>query len=134
MTDIQRGKGRVETGIVVTAGKTAKTIKVELTRLKKHARYHKYIKRRKSFLVHDEKEKASLGDLVKIIESAPYSKRKRWRLLEIVEREKVDFEPVPGTADAEPVVSEPAAEEPAAVEAEPVSAETELPAPAGSES
>jgi small subunit ribosomal protein S17 len=137
MTQTSRGKGRIETGIVVTAGKSAKTIKVEMSRLVKHPRYHKYIKRRKSFLVHDEAEKAALGDLVRIIESRPHSKRKRWRLLEIVEREKVDFEPIPGADDVEPAVAQPAAVEETPVEPDAVeatSAEAGQIAPEGSES
>ncbi|TET35581.1 MAG: 30S ribosomal protein S17 [Planctomycetota bacterium] len=139
MTQTSRGKGRTETGTVVSAGKAAKTIRVELTRLVKHPRYHKYVKGRKSFLVHDETEKAALGDIVRIIESRPHSKRKRWRLLDIIEREKVDFEPIPGAADVEPAVAEPAAAEetpvePDAVEAGPASAEAGQVAPEGGES
>jgi len=97
----KRGKGKTATGIVVAAGKMRKTITVERERLVKHPRYYKYLKRRKRFLVHDEHEKAGLGDLVRIIESRPFSKRKHWRLLEVVERGKVDFEPVPEAPDAD---------------------------------
>ncbi|MHC4663921.1 MAG: 30S ribosomal protein S17 [Planctomycetota bacterium] len=101
MSENIRAKGRLESGIVVTAGNARKTITVESTRRFKHPRYQKYMKRRKRFLVHDEHETANSGDLVRIIETRPYSKRKRWRLLEVLERSKMDFERVPGEMDAE---------------------------------
>ena len=100
MNEKPRGKGRLESGIVVNAGKAQKTITVETTRHIKHPQYHKYMKRRKRFLVHDERENENIGDLVQIIESRPLSKRKRWRLLQILEVGKMNIERVPGATDA----------------------------------
>jgi small subunit ribosomal protein S17 len=53
-----------------------------------HPRYGKFVKRSSSFMAHDEKEEANIGDTVRIMETRPLSKRKRWRLVEIVERAK----------------------------------------------
>lgn len=70
----------------VVSDKNAKTIVVEVHRRKKHPRYHKYIKVRKRFMAHDEEERATMGDIVRIIESRPLSARKRWELAQIVTR------------------------------------------------
>ena len=70
----------------VVSDKNAKTIVVEVHRRKKHPRYHKYIKVRKRFMAHDEEERATVGDIVRIIESRPLSARKRWELAQIVSR------------------------------------------------
>lgn len=70
----------------VVSDKNAKTIVVEVHRRKKHPRYHKYIKVRKRFMAHDEEERATVGDIVRIIESRPLSARKRWELSQIVTR------------------------------------------------
>lgn len=70
-------KGRVLEGVVVS-DKMDKTISVEVTRLFKHARYHKYISRRKNYKAHDENNEFSVGDQVVILESRPFSKTKRW--------------------------------------------------------
>ena len=70
----------------VVSDKNAKTIVVEVHRRKKHPRYHKYIKVRKRFMAHDEEERATVGDIVRIIESRPLSARKRWELAQIVTR------------------------------------------------
>ncbi len=70
----------------VVSDKNAKTIVVEVHRRKKHPRYHKYIKVRKRFMAHDEEERATVGDIVRIIESRPLSARKRWELVQIVTR------------------------------------------------
>jgi len=70
----------------VVSDQNAKTIVVEVHRRKKHPRYHKYIKVRKRFMAHDEEERATVGDVVRIIESRPLSARKRWELAQIVTR------------------------------------------------
>ncbi len=70
----------------VVSDKNAKTIVVEVHRRKKHPRYHKYIQVRKRFMAHDEEETATVGDIVRIIESRPLSARKRWTLDEVVTR------------------------------------------------
>ena len=72
-----------KTGVVI-GNKMRKTVTVLVERPVRHPFYKKTIKRRKRFLVHDEYEKCKVGDVVKIIETRPLSKRKRWRVLEIV--------------------------------------------------
>jgi small subunit ribosomal protein S17 len=76
---------RVETGIVVS-DKTAKTRRVEIPRLVRHARYGKYVRRKTVCHVHDEHNESHLGDLVEIVESRPLSRSKRWALLRVVEK------------------------------------------------
>jgi small subunit ribosomal protein S17 len=76
---------RVETGIVVS-DKTAKTRRVEIPRLVKHARYGKYIRRKTVCYVHDENNDSHCGDVVEIAESRPLSRTKRWTLVRIVEK------------------------------------------------
>jgi len=63
-----------------------KTITVLVERRVQHPRYKKYIRQRKKFYAHDEKEEAKVGDIVRIVETRPLSKLKRWRLAEIIER------------------------------------------------
>lgn len=66
-------------------GKNArKTLRVEVEKLIKHPLYKKVIRRKKTFLVHDEKEVCKVGDQVRIIESRPISKLKRWRVYKIL--------------------------------------------------
>ncbi len=73
---------------VVTSDKMPKTRRVEITRLVKHPRYGKYIRRRTVCHVHDENNESHLGDRVEIVESRPYSKTKRWLLVRVVERSR----------------------------------------------
>jgi small subunit ribosomal protein S17 len=73
---------------IVTSAKMDKTITVEVRRMMKHSMYDKYIERSSKLMVHDEDEDAGEGDTVRITETRPLSKRKRWRLAEIVERAK----------------------------------------------
>lgn len=72
-------------GVVVSA-KTAKTIAVEIERVLKHPRYGKYIRRTTRLLAHDEAGEAREGDLVTIAQSRPISRRKSWRLVQVVGR------------------------------------------------
>ena len=76
---------RVAVG-VVTGDKAAKTRRVEIPRLVKHARYGKYIRRKTICYVHDENETSQAGDTVEIIESRPLSRLKRWELVRVVEK------------------------------------------------
>lgn len=69
---------------LVSSDKMDKTIVVKVMSLSKHAKYKKIIKHHTKFKVHDEKNTAKLGDFVKIIETRPLSKEKRWRLQEVV--------------------------------------------------
>jgi len=73
---------------VVTSNKMDKTISVSVERRMQHPIYGKFIKRSSKFLAHDEKNECNEGDIVKIIESRPLSRRKRWALVEIIERAK----------------------------------------------
>ena len=72
-------------GVVVSA-KTAKTIAVEVERVLKHERYGKYIRRTTRLLAHDEAGEAREGDTVTIAQSRPISRRKSWRLVQVVGR------------------------------------------------
>ena len=73
---------------MVTAKNSQKTIKVRIERWYFHSLYNKRIKMSKTFLVHDEKSEANIGDKVQIIEARPISKLKRWRLVKILEKAK----------------------------------------------
>ena len=69
---------------VVISDKMAKTIVVRVERLDRHPKYNKVVRKAKKFVAHDEKGQAKLGDKVKIVETRPLSKTKRWRLLEVL--------------------------------------------------
>ncbi|ACH94725.1 30S ribosomal protein S17 [Borrelia recurrentis] len=72
----------------VVSDKMSKTVVVEIVQRKMHPIYHKYLKVSRRVKAHDEREESKLGDKVKIVESRPISKEKRWRLVEILERSK----------------------------------------------
>jgi small subunit ribosomal protein S17 len=76
---------KVRVGTVVS-NKMQKTVVVQIERLVKHPTYKRYVRRRKRFKVHDEKNECRIGDLISFMDTRPLSKDKRWRLLEIVER------------------------------------------------
>jgi small subunit ribosomal protein S17 len=73
---------------VVSSNKMDKTITVNVERKVKHPLYGKFLKKTTKFHAHDEKNECSIGDTVKIMESRPLSKTKRWRLVEVVEKVK----------------------------------------------
>lgn len=73
---------------VVKSNKMDKTISVEVQRRIKHPIYGKYMKKSKKFIAHDETNDCNIGDTVRIMETRPLSKRKRWRLVEVIERAK----------------------------------------------
>jgi small subunit ribosomal protein S17 len=79
---------RQEVTGVVTSAKMEKTIIVKVTRMVQHKLYRRVIRVSKKFYAHDEERKARQGDTVRIIETRPLSKLKRWRLAEIVTRSK----------------------------------------------
>ncbi len=83
----ERGRRRVKQGRVAS-NKMEKTIVVVSETRVRHPVYQKIVRRSKKFKAHDEQNTANIGDLVRIIECRPYSKEKRWRLVEIVERAK----------------------------------------------
>jgi small subunit ribosomal protein S17 len=73
---------------VVTSNKMTKTITVVVERKVKHPIYGKFVKKSSKFHAHDDKNEASIGDVVRIMETRPLSKTKRWRLVEIIEKVK----------------------------------------------
>ncbi len=73
---------------VVSSNRMDKTITVSVERKVKHPLYGKFVKKSTRFHAHDEKNECSIGDTVKIMESRPLSKTKRWRLVEVVEKVK----------------------------------------------
>lgn len=73
---------------VVTSNAMDKTITVSVVRQVKHPLYGKFVKKSKKFLAHDEENTCNVGDTVKIMETRPLSKRKKWRLVEVLERAK----------------------------------------------
>jgi small subunit ribosomal protein S17 len=81
----ERGRRQVKTGQVVS-DKMDKTIVVSVTYLRKHPIYHKMVKQSSRFKAHDEHGAAKPGDTVRIIETRPLSKTKRWRLLDVVQK------------------------------------------------
>ena len=83
MTDRATRKARV--GIVVSDARD-KTVTVEVSDTTRHPRYGKTVPRRKKYHAHDEFNDARMGDTVRIIETRPISKSKRWRVSEVIER------------------------------------------------
>ena len=73
---------------LVTSNAREKTITVSVERKLKHPMYGKFVKRSKKYAAHDDKNECNVGDTVRIMESKPLSKSKRWRLVEIIERAK----------------------------------------------
>ena len=76
---------RTLTGLVVSDS-MRKTVTVEIERLVRHSRYGKYVRRTTKLLAHDERGESHVGDLVTIIPCRPLSKRKSWRLLEVLKK------------------------------------------------
>lgn len=76
---------------VVTSARTAKTCRVQVDYLTKHAKYGKYLRRRTVLAVHDEKSEARPGDKVEIAECRPMSRTKRWRLVKISQKAPEGF-------------------------------------------
>ena len=73
---------------VVTSNKMDKSITVAIKWKEKHPIYGKFVKKTKKYHAHDEKNECGIGDTVKIMETRPLSKTKRWRLVQIIERAK----------------------------------------------
>lgn len=84
---MERGTRKSRIGVVVS-DKMSKTAVVAVERRIKHPVYKKYIKRTTKFKVHDEKDECRVGDVVKIMETRPLSKTKRWRIIEVIEKIK----------------------------------------------
>ena len=85
--NIVRNLRKTRTGLV-SSNKMDKTITVAVERKVKHPLYGKFLKKTTKFHAHDEKNECNIGDTVKIMESRPLSKTKRWRLVEVVEKVK----------------------------------------------
>ncbi len=81
----ERGLKKKLEGIVV-GNRMEKTVLVQVERLTKHPTYGKFVRRRAKYMAHDPENKCQLGDRVRIVESRPFSRRKRWQLSDIVTR------------------------------------------------
>jgi small subunit ribosomal protein S17 len=79
---------RKERAGVVTSNKMDKSITVAVKWKEKHPIYGKFVSKTKKYHAHDEKNECNIGDTVKIMETRPLSKLKRWRLVEIIEKAK----------------------------------------------
>lgn len=86
-TPLDRNLRKTRVGIV-TSNKMIKTITVAIERKVKHPLYGKFVKKTSKFHAHDEKDECTIGDVVKIMETRPLSKTKRWRLVEVIEKAK----------------------------------------------
>ncbi|MEL7532245.1 MAG: 30S ribosomal protein S17 [Bacteroidota bacterium] len=84
---VTRNLRKVRVGRVVS-DKMDKSITVSVERKVKHPIYGKFVKKTTKFVVHDENNDSGVGDTVRIMETRPISKRKRWRMVEIIERAK----------------------------------------------
>jgi small subunit ribosomal protein S17 len=84
---LERNLRKIRIG-VVSSNKMDKTVTVAVERKVKHPMYGKFVKKTTKFHAHDEKNECSIGDVVKIMETRPLSKTKRWRLVEVVEKVK----------------------------------------------
>jgi small subunit ribosomal protein S17 len=80
----ERGVRKTRTGVVVSAA-MSKTIVVRVERKKRHPLYGKEMRQFKKFYVHDEENRAKVGDHVRIVETRPLSRLKRWRLVDVLQ-------------------------------------------------
>ena len=80
-----RNRRKVRVGVVVSDSRQ-KTVTVEVPSSFRHPRYDKIVRRSTKFHAHDEENDARVGDTVRIVETRPLSKQKRWRVVEVVER------------------------------------------------
>lgn len=81
----ERSRRKTRVGVVISDARD-KTVTVEVPTSSKHPRYDKVVRRSTKFHAHDENNDANLGDTVRIMETRPISKQKRWRLVDVVER------------------------------------------------
>ena len=101
MAETQLSNRKQEKVGEVVSTKMTKTIVVEVVRRSAHPLYHRIVTRGKRFYAHDETETARLGDVVRIVESRPLSKLKRWTLAEVVRRSRTSGAPVVKTEGEE---------------------------------
>ena len=83
----ERNLRKERVGLVVS-DKMDKSVVVQIERKVKHPIYGKFVRKSSTFIAHDEKNESHVGDTVRIMETRPLSKQKRWRLVEIIERAK----------------------------------------------
>ncbi len=83
----KRGRRKSKVGSVVSS-KMNKSIVVSVERLVRHPIYGKYFRKTSKFMAHDEENQCQVGDTVKIVETRPLSKLKRWRLVEVIDKAK----------------------------------------------
>jgi small subunit ribosomal protein S17 len=81
----KRGLQKTQTGVVIS-DKMDKTVVVQVDRLVRHHMYKKYVRRRAKYVAHDETNSCKVGDRVLIRETRPFSKTKRWRVSEVLEK------------------------------------------------
>jgi small subunit ribosomal protein S17 len=86
-TSIDRGRRKMRTGVVVSDAMD-KTVVVRIDRQVRHRLYEKTVRRSSKLAAHDEQNDAHIGDTVRLMETRPISKSKRWRMVEVVERAK----------------------------------------------
>ena len=86
-TTSERARRKVRTGVVVSDAMD-KTVLVRIDRQVRHALYGKTVRRSSKLAAHDETNDAHVGDTVRVMETKPISKSKRWRVIEVVERAK----------------------------------------------
>ena len=84
----ERGLRKRLVGTVVS-NRTDKTALVLVERLTRHRAYKKYVRRRAKYMAHDAENRCHIGDKVRIVESRPISKRKRWRVADIIQKSKI---------------------------------------------
>lgn len=92
MSELKRGR-KIEVVGEVISNKMNKTIKVKIFRLVKHPKYQKYVKKTSVFMAHDENNEAKIGDKVRIMETRPLSKLKRWKLSAILNAQGKEVTP-----------------------------------------
>jgi len=85
--EVARNERKTRIGLVAS-NKMDKTISVTIERRLKHPIYGKYVKKSNKLIAHDENNECQIGDLVKIMETRPLSRRKRWRLISVLEKAK----------------------------------------------
>ncbi|MBI4639211.1 MAG: 30S ribosomal protein S17 [Candidatus Tectomicrobia bacterium] len=89
---------KVRVGTVVS-DKMEKTVVVRVDRLVQHSRFKRIVRRSTKFKAHDEENRCKVGDLVKIMETRPLSKEKRWRVMEIISHEAAEILPEQGRSE-----------------------------------
>jgi len=86
----ERGSRKKLVGVVI-GNRTDKTTVISVSRLKRHGAYQKYLTARKTYVAHDTKNLCQVGDKVRIVESRPISKTKRWQVLDILEKGRAEI-------------------------------------------